>query len=54
MQTTHNTLADSIRAQSIVLLTKHLAAAIELHAQVKQAHWTVRGPGFGATHELFY
>ena len=53
MQTTHNTLAEPIRVQSIELLNKHLAAAIDLHAQAKQAHWNVRGPGFIAIHELF-
>jgi starvation-inducible DNA-binding protein len=53
MQSTHNTLAANVRAQSIELLNKHLAAAIDLHAQVKMAHWNVRGPGFIAIHELF-
>jgi starvation-inducible DNA-binding protein len=53
MQSTHNTLSENIRAQSIELLHKHLAAAIDLHAQVKQAHWNVRGPSFIAIHELF-
>jgi starvation-inducible DNA-binding protein len=53
MHATHNTLAEPIRAQSIELLNKHLAAAIDLHAQAKQAHWNVRGPGFIAIHELF-
>ena len=53
MQPTHNTLSENIRAQLIELLNKHLAAAIDLHAQVKQAHWNVRGPGFLAVHELF-
>ncbi len=53
MQTTHNTLSENIRAQSIELLNKHLAASIDLHAQVKQAHWNVRGPGFIAIHQLF-
>jgi starvation-inducible DNA-binding protein len=53
MQTTHNTLSENIRAQSVELLNKHLAAAIDLHAQVKQAHWNVRGPNFIAIHELF-
>jgi starvation-inducible DNA-binding protein len=37
MQPTHNTLSENIRAQSVELLNKHLAAAIDLHAQVKQA-----------------
>ena len=53
MQTTHNTLSEAIRMQSIELLNKHLAAAIDLHAQTKQAHWNVRGPGFIAIHQLF-
>jgi starvation-inducible DNA-binding protein len=53
MQPTRNTLPEDIRAQSVELLNKHLAAAIDLHAQLKQAHWNVRGPGFIAIHELF-
>ena len=53
MQPTHNTLSEDIRAQSIELLNEHLAASIDLHSQVKQAHWNVRGPGFFAVHELF-
>ena len=53
MHPTHNTLPVAIREQSIELLNTHLAAAIDLHAQVKQAHWNVRGPEFIAVHELF-
>eukprot|EP01037_Dinobryon_pediforme_P013856 gene13856-13970_t len=53
MKTTHNTLPEAIRTLSIQLLNTHLAAAIDLHAQVKQAHWNVRGPGFMAVHQLF-
>lgn len=53
MRTTHNTLSENIRAQASVLLNKHLAAAIDLHGQLKQAHWNVRGPNFIAIHELF-
>lgn len=53
MQHTLNTLSENIRAQSVALLNKNLASAIDLHAQVKQAHWNVRGPGFIAAHELF-
>jgi len=53
MQPTRNTLSENIRAQSVELLNKHLAAAIDLHASVKQAHWNMRGPGFIAIRELF-
>ena len=53
MHPTHNTLSLTIRSQSVELLNRHLAAAIDLHAQVKQAHWNVRGPGSIAVHELF-
>lgn len=50
---THNALPECIRAQSIEILNKHFAAVIDLHGQVKQAHWNVRGPGFIGVHELF-
>lgn len=53
MQRTHNTLPEAVRVKSVAILNKHLAAAIDLHGQVKQAHWNVRGPGFIAIHELF-
>ncbi|MCG5234359.1 ferritin-like domain-containing protein [Xanthobacter oligotrophicus] len=50
---THSTLSENIRVQSAELLNRHLAAAIDLHAQVKHAHWNVRGAGFIAIHKLF-
>ena len=53
MYRTANTLPDQIRSRSVALLNRHLAGAIDLHAQVKQAHWNVRGPNFIAIHELF-
>jgi starvation-inducible DNA-binding protein len=53
MQTTHNTLSENVRTQTAELLNKHLAAAIDLHGQLKQAHWNVRSPTFIAIHELF-
>jgi starvation-inducible DNA-binding protein len=53
MYHTSNTLSENIRSKSAELLNRHLAAAIDLHAQVKQAHWNVRGPAFIAIHELF-
>ena len=53
MQPTHNTLSESIRAQSVEVLNKQMTAAVDLHAQMKQAHLNVRGPVFIAIHELF-
>ncbi|WP_293868475.1 DNA starvation/stationary phase protection protein Dps [uncultured Alsobacter sp.] len=53
MHTTRNTLPLAIREASVAVLNRHLAAAIDLHAQIKQAHWNVVGPGFIAVHELF-
>jgi starvation-inducible DNA-binding protein len=53
MHPTRNTLDQKIRIQSVELLNKHLATAIDLHAQVKQAHWNVRGANFIAIHKLF-
>jgi starvation-inducible DNA-binding protein len=53
MHPTHNTLSQNIRTQSVELLNRHLAAAIDLHGQLKQAHWNVRGPSFIGVHELF-
>lgn len=53
MHPTHNTLSQNIRTQSVELLNRHLAAAIDLHGQLKQAHWNVRGPSFIGVHQLF-
>ncbi len=50
---TKNTLAEAIRARSVALLNHHLAAAVDLKSQAKQAHWNVKGPNFIALHELF-
>jgi starvation-inducible DNA-binding protein len=46
-------LSQDTRTKSAALLNRHLAAAIDLHGQVKQAHWNVRGAQFIALHELF-
>jgi starvation-inducible DNA-binding protein len=53
MHQTHNTLDLLVREQSVNVLNRQLAAAIDLQGQVLQAHWNVRGPGFMAIHELF-
>ena len=52
MYRTANTLPEQIRSRSAALFNRHLAAAIDLHAQVKQGHWKVRGSSFIAIHEV--
>ena len=49
-----NTLSKNIRAQSAELLTKHLAAAMDLQALVRREYWNIRQPRFIAIRELFY
>ena len=53
MHQTHTTQSENIRAQSVSMLNTQLAAAIDFHGQIKQAHWNVRGPNFMAIHALF-
>lgn len=50
---TLNDLSASSRSQLITLLNQRLSDAIDLLAQIKQAHWNVKGPSFIALHELF-
>jgi starvation-inducible DNA-binding protein len=50
---TSNDLPKDMRAQVADLLNERLADAIDLSAQVKQAHWNVKGPQFIALHKLF-
>jgi starvation-inducible DNA-binding protein len=50
---TLNDLPEASRASLINLLNQRLADAIDLLAQIKQAHWNVKGPSFIALHELF-
>src|SRR4029079_13774973 len=52
MQLTGNSLPETARPQSVELLNQHLAAAIDLHGQLKQAHWNVRGTDCIAIHKL--
>jgi starvation-inducible DNA-binding protein len=50
---TQNSLPAKNRAQLCVLINQHLATAIDLQMQLKQAHWSVKGPNFISLHELF-
>jgi starvation-inducible DNA-binding protein len=53
MHRTRNDLPKTTRAKMIELLNARLADAIDLYAQVKQAHWNVKGMQFISLHELF-
>ncbi|MEO5585507.1 MAG: DNA starvation/stationary phase protection protein Dps [Flavobacteriales bacterium] len=50
---TANDLPKQARVQVIQLLNARLADAVDLHMQMKQAHWNVKGPNFIGLHELF-
>jgi starvation-inducible DNA-binding protein len=49
----HINLPREARSDLIELLNTCLATAIDLHWQVKQAHWNIRGKQFISRHELF-
>jgi starvation-inducible DNA-binding protein len=53
MYETSNDLASTTRRSAIEMLNEHLADAIDLHLQAKQAHWNIKGPSFVGLHELF-
>jgi starvation-inducible DNA-binding protein len=53
MYDTSNDLSLTTRKSIIELLNEHLADAIDLQLQAKQAHWNVKGPNFVGLHELF-
>jgi starvation-inducible DNA-binding protein len=53
MYSTRNDLPEATRVKLIHLLDARLADATDLHTQLKQAHWNVKGPNFIALHELF-
>lgn len=42
-----------LRAAVLPILQARLSDTLDLQAQVKQAHWNVRGPAFIALHQLF-
>ena len=50
---TSNDLSQTTRQSAIEMLNEHLADAIDLQLQAKQAHWNIKGPNFVGLHELF-
>jgi starvation-inducible DNA-binding protein len=50
---TKNDLDQKTRVQVSKLLQERLADSVDLLAQIKHAHWNVKGPSFIALHLLF-
>lgn len=50
---THIDLPERDQQPLIELLNGRLADTADLHSQVKQAHWNVKGPNFFQLHQLF-
>jgi starvation-inducible DNA-binding protein len=48
-----NDISPARRLELTALLNQRLASALDLHLQMKQAHWNVKGPSFIGLHELF-
>lgn len=46
-------LPESARAEIAATLNARLADGLDLHSQIKVAHWNVKGPHFAALHPLF-
>ncbi len=50
---TKNSLPEKVRIQVIGMLQERLADSVDLFAQMKNAHWNVKGHNFIALHKLF-
>ena len=50
---TENDISQERRAGLNTLMNQRLADAVDLQAQMKQAHWNVKGPHFIGLHKLF-
>jgi starvation-inducible DNA-binding protein len=46
-------LAPKARAKIAETLNARLADGLDLHSQIKVAHWNIKGPQFAALHPLF-
>jgi starvation-inducible DNA-binding protein len=46
-------LSPDARAELAALLNARLADGLDLHSQIKVAHWNIKGPQFPSLHPLF-
>lgn len=53
MYKTPSKLSETARTELISALNARLVDGLDLHSQIKVAHWNVRGPQFPALHPLF-
>jgi starvation-inducible DNA-binding protein len=53
MYKTPSQLPEAARSELVRTLNERLADGLDLHSQIKVAHWNVRGPQFPALHPLF-
>jgi starvation-inducible DNA-binding protein len=53
MYTSPSHLPEDSRAQIADELNARLADGLDLHSQIKVAHWNIKGPQFPALHPLF-
>jgi starvation-inducible DNA-binding protein len=53
MYTSPSPLSPDTRAQLVDTLNARLADGLDLHGQIKVAHWNIKGPQFAALHPLF-
>lgn len=50
---TCNDIPENIRRQSVIVLNSTLATSLDLHSQMKQAHWNVKGIDFYQVQLMF-
>ena len=53
MYTSPSQLSESVRVTVTAALNARLADGLDLHSQIKVAHWNIKGPQFAALHPLF-
>ena len=53
MYTSPSHLSEDARAEIADALNARLADGLDLHSQIKVAHWNIKGPQFAALHPLF-
>lgn len=46
-------LSENARHAIAASLNERLADGLDLHSQIKVAHWNIKGPGFAGLHPLF-